>query len=239
MHYDNCDSTDEGRHVVYFEGLIFFFFLGGGNVVFKVGTHTRSSICESHRRLSTLSRPPCFTATRMSRLSSWFTWSVLNVEAGKAAEEEEEVEEEEEEEEEGGVRAEWEEEKKKSSALFFHLGVSNELFYKKEKRRQDGSWSQGEQRRVMGSLAGFTDGPMRRPAAAQTRSLGELKRITSCNSYCVKAPAASTDTDTHGQRRRRRRTPSVSSRHTTWLSIHVTRSDITARHHRNYRGSRN
>ena len=129
--------------------------------------------------------------------------------------------------------------KKKSSALFFHLGVSNELFYKKEKRRQDGSWSQGEQRRVMGSLAGFTDGPMRRPAAAQTRSLGELKRITSCNSYCVKAPAASTDTDTHGQRRRRRRTPSVSSRHTTWLSIHVTRSDITARHHRNYRGSRN
>ena len=103
MHYDNCDSTDEGRHVVYFEGLIFFFFFGGGgNVVFKVGTHTRSSICELYRRLSTLSRPPCFTATRMSRLSSWFTWSVLNVEAGKAAEEEEEVEEEEEEEEEGG-----------------------------------------------------------------------------------------------------------------------------------------
>lgn len=92
----------------------------------------------------------------------------------------------------------------------------------------------------MGSLAGFTDGPMRRPAAVQTRSLEESKRITSCNSYCVKAPAASTDTDTHGQRRRRRRrTPSVSSRHTTWLSIHVTRSDITARHHRNYRGSRN
>lgn len=53
-------------------------------VVFKVGI--RGHICESYWRLSTLLRPPCLTATRMSRLSSWFTWSVLNVEVGKAAE---------------------------------------------------------------------------------------------------------------------------------------------------------
>ena len=111
-----------GREGTCFFGgaFFFFFFFGGGG--WRGGEcrlqsgHTRSSICESHRRLSTLSRPPCFTATRMSRLSSWFTWSVLNVEAGKAAEEEEEevveeeeeevVEEEEEEAEEGGVKAE-------------------------------------------------------------------------------------------------------------------------------------
>lgn len=49
------------------------------NVVFKVGIHGHLS--ESYWRLSTLFRPPWFTAKRMSRLSSWFTWSTLNVDA--------------------------------------------------------------------------------------------------------------------------------------------------------------
>lgn len=79
MHYDNCDSTDEGTLFIS-KACVFF----GEECRLQSG-HTWSSICESYWRLSTLFRPPWFTATRMSRLSSWFTWSILNVEAGKAA----------------------------------------------------------------------------------------------------------------------------------------------------------
>lgn len=49
------------------------------HVVFKEGV--RGHLSESYWRLSTPFRPPWFTAGRMSRLSSRFTWSTLNVEA--------------------------------------------------------------------------------------------------------------------------------------------------------------
>lgn len=81
--------------------------------LFKCAGHTRSSLCESQRRLSTPRRPPWFAATRMSRVSSRFTWSPLIAGGRKAA---------------GGAD--------ESGALFFHLGRSNELFYNKRR----GGW---------------------------------------------------------------------------------------------------
>lgn len=72
MHYGNCDSTDECT--LFILKALFL-----KTVVFKVGI--RGHLSESYWRLSTLFRPPWFTAKRVSRLSSWFTWSKLNVKA--------------------------------------------------------------------------------------------------------------------------------------------------------------
>lgn len=76
MHCDNCDSTNEDTLFISKAFLLLFFLK---NVALKVGI--RGHLTESYWRLSTLFRPPWFTAKRMSRLSSWFTWSTLNVEA--------------------------------------------------------------------------------------------------------------------------------------------------------------
>lgn len=154
MHYDNCD-IDEGTLFISKARSLFM----KEYTVFKVGIHSHLSVSHIGDYRPYLFRPPCSpAATRMSRLSWWFTWSVLNVEAGR------------------NNALEW-----KSSALFFHLGLSNELFH--SERKEEGSRSQ-KQSGVMFLFSRLMDGPMRRPH--RLLNLPEIKTYLFAFSYRVR-----------------------------------------------------